>query len=399
MTVTGDSLVRTRVPAGRSHRDLRWDGQAVRVSTPVPTSVWEQVAAADPTTLPFQTPAWRDCICAGSAWQDASRLYETAGGRQLVLMMARRAPAPGLTVEASWPAGWGAGGVLAPGGVRAEEAAMICADLASGRAASTAVRPGFATAAAWPGPESGAFMIPRAVHVATFSGESFEDYWARSAPVKTQRGLRQARGHIERAGVVITSGNSPELLSGLYQSYLEWIDWRAGQRKMPARVARWQARRAEPFGKFAAVAARLGPRCRIWVAQWEGRVVGATISLYAGDIAIGWRAFTSRSIPGRFRLFEVMAVEALQDAYQSGCHYFEMGESVGRKDLSAIKERLGGREHTFSEYCFERVPLIRGRMAYQRLRRQAEEWVIPRVHAAQHRRRPPERPERPGGAA
>jgi hypothetical protein len=26
--------------------------------------------------MPFQTPVWRDCVCAGSPWRDASRLYE-----------------------------------------------------------------------------------------------------------------------------------------------------------------------------------------------------------------------------------------------------------------------------------------------------------------------------------
>jgi hypothetical protein len=99
-----------RDPRSR-HRDLRWNGQAVRVHTPVPTAVWTEVAAADPTAMPFQTPLWRDCVVAGSVggrggrWGDASRLYETADGRQLVLMMARRSVGPGLFIEASWPAG------------------------------------------------------------------------------------------------------------------------------------------------------------------------------------------------------------------------------------------------------------------------------------------------------
>src|SRR5579862_1804472 len=100
-----------RDPRSR-HRDLRWNGEEVRVTTPVPTAVWAQVAAADPTAMPFHTPLWRDCVVAGSGWDDASRLYETADGRQLVLMMARRSVGPGLSIEASWPAGWGAGGVL-----------------------------------------------------------------------------------------------------------------------------------------------------------------------------------------------------------------------------------------------------------------------------------------------
>lgn len=377
---TGDgSLGVLAAPGGPGVRDLRWNGHPVRVTAPVPTEVWAEVAAADPGTLPFQTPVWRDCLCAASDWRDASRLYELRDGRRLVLMLARRAVAPGLVVEASWPAGWGSGGVLAPGGVRPGEAAMICADLRRGRAVSSCVRPGFTAAPAWPGAASGAFLIPRAVHVANLAGESFEDYRARCVPAKAQRGIRAALRHHEKAGVVISSGNSPELVDALYRVYLSWTGWRAAQRRTPAALARWQARRAEPLAKFTSVARALGPDCRIWVAWWEGRPVAATVSLYAGQAAVGWRAFTDRSAPGRLRLFEVLAMEGLRDACETGRRYLEMGESVGRKDLSHIKERLGGQEHTFAEYCFERVPLAAGRMAFQRYRRGAEQWITSRT--------------------
>ena len=45
--------------------DMRWQGRPVRVSAPVPADVWQNVASADPSTMPFQTPIWRDCVCAG----------------------------------------------------------------------------------------------------------------------------------------------------------------------------------------------------------------------------------------------------------------------------------------------------------------------------------------------
>jgi hypothetical protein len=361
-----------------SCRDLRWHGQPVRVTTPVPAPVWRAVAAADPTTLPFQTPAWRDCLCAGSGWQDASRLYETAGGRQLVLMLARRGAGRRLSVAASWPPGWGTGGVLAAGGVRPEEVALICADLARGPAVSISARPGFGAAAAWAGSGVDALVIPRAVHAAHFGGRSFERFLADCVPAKTRRELGRARRHLDAAGVTITSGNSPGLVGALYEVYLRWADWRAAQRRMPPPVARWRARQAEPYRKFAAVAEGLGGDCRIWVAWWEGRPVCATVSLYAGSAAIGWRAFTDRTAPGRFRLFEVLALEALRDAIERGCGYLEMGESVGRADLGRVKERLGASEHAFAEYCLERVPLAAGRVAAQRLRSRAERWVVAR---------------------
>jgi len=103
---TGDgSLGILEAPSRPERRDLRWSGRPVKVTAPVPTEVWAEVAAADPNTLPFQTPAWRDCLREGSRWRDASRLYERLDGRRLVLMMASRTVAPGCVVEASWPAG------------------------------------------------------------------------------------------------------------------------------------------------------------------------------------------------------------------------------------------------------------------------------------------------------
>ncbi|HEY6278631.1 MAG TPA: GNAT family N-acetyltransferase, partial [Streptosporangiaceae bacterium] len=333
-------------------RDMRWNGQAVRVTTPAPAGAWQAVAAADRSVTPFQTPTWRDCVCASGEWLDTSRCYELPDGRVLVLMMARRSGGPALLArEASWPAGWGSGGLLATGGTHPDDVALVAADLARSGALSTTVRPSFTAAPAWPDAVPGAFTIPRAVHVAHL-GRSFGEFWAGSLTKRSRAKIRTARRHVEEAGIVFISGNSQDLVQAFYQVYLRWIDWRAAQRKVPRSVARWQGRRQEPLPKFATVASKLGEDCRIWVAWWEGRPVGAAISLYAGDMAVGWRAFTDRSVPYRFRLHELLITERIQQACERGCHYLELGESVGARNLASVKERMGGQEHLIAEYCF-----------------------------------------------
>jgi predicted N-acyltransferase len=219
------------------------------------------------------------------------------------------------------------------------------------------------------------FTISRAVHVAHFDG-SFEDFWRTSVTAKKRAGIRNARRHLDRAGIEITSGNSPELVEAFYQVYLRWVGWRARQRKEPPPLARWHAQRAEPREKFGRVAGRLGASCRIWVAWRDGDPVAANVSLFADGAAAGWRSFSDRSLPARFRLAEVLAVEALRHACESGCRYIDMGESVGSANLARVKARLGGQEHPCDEYCFERLPLSPGRVAFQKLRRQAEGWVL-----------------------
>jgi hypothetical protein len=347
------------------------------IISPVPTEIWEEVASADPSATPFQWPAWRDCVCSSGKWQDASRLYELRDGRKVVLMLARRAVWPDrLAPAASWPAGWGSGGLLAPGGVRPEEVTMVRNDLAADRNLSICVRPGFAAAPSWARVAGADFVIPRTVHVSEFDG-SFDEYFSRSVTAKRRSILRNARRHVERAGVVMTSGNSPELVRAFYDVYLKWIEFRAAQRHVPMPLATWKARRAEPFEKFETVANRLGQGCRIWVAWLEDRPIGATMSLYTENAAVGWRAFTDRTtVPARFRLFELMALEAMRHACESGCRRMNMGESVGKRDLAEVKERLGGREVSSPEYCFQRLPLVQGRLTFEKYRRQVEHWLI-----------------------
>lgn len=359
-------------------REMRWQGRPVRVTTPVPAGVWQRVAGADPSTMPFQTSAWRDCVCSGGTWRDASRLYELGNGRRLILMAARR-NVPGLpAVEASWPHGWGTGGVLAPGGVRPDEVDLVCADIAGHRLLSATVRPAFGAAPAWSVARHGAPAIARKVHVA-YLDKPFEDYWARTVPAKVRSNLRAARRHLERAGITMTAGNSPELVRAFYDTYLAWALWRARQRKVPVALARWQARRAEPFAKFATVAGVLGADCLIQVAWQDGRAVGAAISLRTGGSAVGWRMYADRSLPARFRLTEVLIADSLRYACESGCEYLEMGESGGKESLASVKSRYGGQVFPLAEYYHERLPLSPALTAFQSARGRAEDFVLARL--------------------
>src|SRR5262245_19290526 len=100
------------------------------VVTPAPRDVWNDVLAADRCALVSQTPAWVDSLCANNAYSDASRLYLWPNGRQLVLPMVRgkRWPA-GASSEASYPDGWGIGGLIGAGEITPVEVGSVLADL------------------------------------------------------------------------------------------------------------------------------------------------------------------------------------------------------------------------------------------------------------------------------
>ncbi len=359
MTVTRHGARRGGTTGAQARSwDVRWAGHPVRVTTPVPAGVWESVATADPSTMPFQTPAWRDCVCSGSQWRDASRLYELTGGRQLVLMAARRS-VPGLPeIEASWPHGWGTGGVLAPGGVRPGEVDLVCADIAAHRVLSATVRPAFGAAPAWAQARHGTSAIARKVHVAHLD-EPFEDYWARTVPGKVRSNIRGARRRLERAGITRATAGIRDRLRALGRLGDELL--------LPG------------LRGYRSVAGTLGSDCHIQVAWQDRRPVGAAICLRTGGSAVGWRMYADRSLPARYRLTEVLIEESLRYACETGCQYLEMGESGGKESLAGIKERFGGQVFPLAEYYYERLPLSPALAAFQSARKRAEELVVART--------------------
>src|SRR5262245_33880547 len=96
--------------SGIKHAELVAVGPAVRPA-------WKAIVASDENLSIIQTPEWNDCICDMGRHEDASRLYETADGRQVVVPLVRnRHRPPWLNVEDSYPVAWEGCGPIATGG-------------------------------------------------------------------------------------------------------------------------------------------------------------------------------------------------------------------------------------------------------------------------------------------
>ncbi|WP_406276255.1 GNAT family N-acetyltransferase [Streptomyces sp. NBC_00191] len=352
--------------------DLHTGGGVIRAVSPAPRETWAQVLASDPGAMAFHLPQWLDCICSVRGWQDASRLYRTAEGRELVLPMVRR---PGwlraVSLQSSFPPGWGTGGILASGGVRPHEVDLVLADLASDRALRTSVRPAFTAAPAWPAGAPGVVTVPRTVHVLDLDG-GMDALWSQRWSGKARRGLRSSERKAEQAGLVIERGHSPELVSAFYDVYLRWLDRRARERHLPPAVVRSRGKRAEPLAKFQAVAASLPGTCRILVARLDGEPVASTISLMHGSICVYWRGSSDKRTAAPLRANQFLLLRAIEEACDAGCRYFEMGESGGVASLEQFKAGLGGRVTPLTEYRLERLPLTLLQDQLGRIRRAAE---------------------------
>lgn len=341
------------------------------MTSPAPRDVWLRVLSADPTATPSQTPAWLDCVCRSDGWHDASRLYRMPDGRTLILPLVRRplvgasARGPVPVVQASFPHGWGTGGVLAPGGATAEDIAVVYADLCRNPGLRTMIRPGFAAAYTWArisadGPRQrfrSTYSVPRSTHVLDLSG-GFAHVWSHRFTGKARTGIRNAERKAERAGIRIRAGNSPDLVADFYRVYLRWLEQRSWQWRALRPLAQWWSS-AEPLRRFQTAAAMLGADCRIWVAELDGAPVAANIALFHEGVAVGWRAYGDRAFAGTSRAQELLQCRSIEYACEIGCRTFVMGESGGVAGIRHVKERFGAVEYDGAEYVFQRLPIPR----------------------------------------
>jgi Acetyltransferase (GNAT) domain len=326
---------------------------ALQVTTPAPRAVWRALLCEDPNALPSQTPEWMDCLVAFGTYEDASRLYELPGGRQLVLPMARRhGPVGRLAGGASLPAGWGLGGVVAPGGVDVEGARMVFADLARVPGIRNSLRPGPLQAPGWAAarpPE--VTVVPRLAHILDLDG-GFDHVWSKRFAGTARTAVRKA----ERSGLTVERDTSGRLIPVLYELFERSLARWAGQQHEPAVLARWRGRRRDPIEKLQLLARDLGAMCRTWVA-WHGNRPAAAILVLQGANAHYTRGAMDKEIAAPTRANYLLHRMAIADACESGCRFYYMGESGSSQSLAQFKTRLGARPSAHAEYHFERLPL------------------------------------------
>lgn len=325
------------------------------VRSPAPREVWDEVLRESPEALIFQTPAWLDCICATGGYEDASRLYELAGGRHLVLPLVRRKNVfRRLATEASLPYTWGCGGVVAPDALKEEDTAVVLRDLAERAVLHTSVRPAPLMAAWAAATVPGLVSVPRLYHELSLESD-FDQIWAHRFTARARRSVRKA----ERAGVTVECDTTGRLANVFYDLYLLSVDRWARQTGIPLRVARLRSRRLEPLRKYQIVAERLGQACRMYVAWLDGQPVATSIVVVHGEHASYWRGAMDKDLAGPSQANFLLQSCAIEDACNAGCRYYHMGESGSSASLAHYKEAFGAEVIQQPEYHLERFPITR----------------------------------------
>ncbi|MBW7882650.1 MAG: GNAT family N-acetyltransferase [Caldilineaceae bacterium] len=344
-------------------RDMAKLGQAMapamaatmRVVTPAPRHVWRAVVQADPWGLMTQTPEWIDCICASGEFEDASRLYEMASGKQLILPMVRRRHLPTMLAwEASPPSGWGMGGLIASAPIDRAEIAAVFADLQRSGGLRVSIRPNPLQGDLWAQARpSRALALPRFAHVLDLEG-GFETVWKTRFAGNTRNQVRKA----ERSGLVVECDTTGKLVPIYYNLYLKSLARWAEQQHEPLALALWRGKRRDPLAKLQSMAQKLGPSCQVWMAWLDGQPVAGIIVL-RGANAHYTRGAMDKDLAGPTYANDLLHRLAIEDACRDGCHYYHMGESGLSASLARFKARFGAEGMAYAEYRLERLPITR----------------------------------------
>ena len=314
---------------------------------------WEAVWRSDPDALPTQQPRWMDALCSGGSWIDATRSYRAADGRCIVVPLARRRGAGSHGVEASMPAHWGFGGIVAEGGVTPDDLRIALDDLTARAVLRQSIRPnprhGRLYRAAAP---ARALQIPRRAHVLDLSG-GVDVVW-KGFSESRRRAVRKA----ERSGVEIEHDTSGRLLAEFFELYAcSEARW-AAQQHEPAALARFRTRFRDTLAKWQRIARHLDGGCHQWVARHAGHAV-ASIIVLSGVNAHYTRGAMDKARAGPLRANDLLMWHAIRAACGSGAGAFHLGESGGSASLAHYKERFGAQPVDYPELRLERLPITR----------------------------------------
>ncbi|MFF5044066.1 GNAT family N-acetyltransferase [Streptomyces nigra] len=323
-----------------------------RVTTPVPRSLWWEIAAGDPDCRVTQTPAWLDCLCAEGHHRDAGRLYEFDDGTRVVLpLTGTHRPGP-LDALESWPGGWGIGGPVVQGDAVPGTARAVYADLLREPAFRVGLRLRPGDGDMWAAAAPAAFRTqPHTTQVVDLTGGI--DSVRRGYHSQVRRDVRRA----ERMDVEVEVDCTGRLAPVFYGLYEKSIERWAGRQHEPLALARLRRRRDFPDSRLATVAERLGESCAIWVAWYQGMPCASIVVLRHARHAKYWRGAMDRELAHPCRANALLHHLAIEDACAAGCDRYDMGDSAPGSSLAHYKANFGAASLSSPRCLRERLPL------------------------------------------
>ncbi|MEU6298713.1 GNAT family N-acetyltransferase [Streptomyces erythrochromogenes] len=324
--------------------------------TSVSDELWQDVLAeAGHEALPSQTPGWRAAVCS-QRWQDATRLYTWPDDTRVLVPLVRSAAADGAQY-ASWPVGWGVGGVLgAPGAVTAGRARAVLRDLAALPAQRIYLRPHPGSTRLWEEVvPPGTRRNPRLTQILDLEG-GFEHVWRSRFRGKLRSAVRRA----ERAGLTVEQDSAARLLPEFDRLFELSLDRWDSQSEEPTGELRRRVRAKYPLEKFTAVADRLGKDCRIWLARRDGQAAAAVMTLHQGPYVVYWQGAMDKALAAPTYAAPYLLHLVVEDACAHGARALHMGDTYPGTSVTRFKTAFGPDDHHTAGYWIPGAAARRG---------------------------------------
>ena len=331
--------------------------RALDVVSPVPRAIWNDVADSDPHTLVTQTPAWTDALCANPLYRDASRLYITPLGRHIVVPMVRRRGLPGrMRMEASLPAHWGFGGIIAIDGATNDDVRIVLGDLQHRHVLRQTIRPNPLQHELWAAHGADIVRVPRRAHVIDLT-DGADAVWS-AFRSNARRAVRSA----EKRGVAVEHDTRGRLLPAFFELLeLSRVRW-SRQLHEPAWLARLRNRATDSLEKWQRISAALDGQCHVWLASVDAKPAAGIIVLQGAN-AHYTRGAMNKDVAGPSYANYALHWQALQHACEQGSRSYHMGESGTSTSMARYKEQFGAQPYDYEELRIERLPLTRADQA------------------------------------
>lgn len=157
----------------------------------------------------------------------------------------------------------------------------------------------------------------------------FEHYRAKLLSSKRRQLCNRARDE----GVVVRRIEDPGRLREFYDLYA-------------AESAPWGGVHPYPYSLFEGIHARRDLGALVIGAYLEDELLGGHIDFCFGGHAQAWQAGMSARAAS-YEAGAMLVVRAVEEAYERGARYFNLGTSGGNEGIVFFKESLGGREHFY----------------------------------------------------
>ncbi len=311
-----------------------------RVTEPAPGPAWRKVYDSDPDAVPTQSPGWAAAVRAGGLVRDRSALYEFPDGGTAVWPAVGRLPRVGgrALSTASWPHGWGYGGVLAQdGALSPDQVSSVLSDQAARYPLALRLAP-MPLRASWYAHVTAGGWTRTAQRTQIVPLEELSDLW-KAYRHQARTGVRKA----EKQGVEVDVPPAAQGVAVFSELYRRNVDRWAAERGQPLAAARLLARLRDVPGQVAAVSRELGPDCRIWVASRAGEPVGAAVVLSGRQHALGWLSAMDPDLARVTQGTYLLHWRTMSVAQQEGVRQFHMGESDPGSAVERYKRNFAAR--------------------------------------------------------